>query len=145
MRAIGLSALLALAACGGSDDRDNAPVSTGPGEGLGPAFYQFADRSGLCAASDNSAALIVYGEDDANCMVEGRIETADDGAMALVPRGDGQCRIPIEDLGQSIRLGDGGDSCAYYCGGGAQYAGRELIKNWDETPDLRDAAGDPLC
>lgn len=140
------AALLALAACGGGDDASDAPSTAAPGEGLGPAFYELGARSGLCAASDNGAAMIVYADDtDANCMVEGQIVTGEDGALALVPRGDDQCRIPIEDRGQSIRLGDGGEACAYYCGGDVSFAGRELTKNWDETPDLRDAAGDPLC
>ena len=134
-----------LSACGSAGEDDTATATASPGEGLGPGLYRFAEKSGLCSASDNSAAFVIYGEKDANCMAQGRIETADNGDMAFVPRGDDHCRIPIEDRGQSIILGDGGKACAYYCGGEARYAGRELIKKWGEEPDLRDAAGDSIC
>ena len=143
MRIWWMAALLPLAACDSGEPDERA--TTGPGEGLGPGFYELGERSGLCASSDDSAAFVIYGEDGTNCMAQGAIETTDEDALAFAPRGDAQCRIPIEDLGQSIRLGDGGAACRYYCGGSTDYAGRELVKNWDDEPDLRDGAGDPLC
>ena len=145
MRMAGLIVLAAALAPTGCGEAETPRETVGPGEGLGQAFYQLGERSGLCSASDNRAAFVVYGDEDTNCMAQGSIEVDANGGMALAPRGDADCRIPIEDLGQSIRLGDGGEACTYYCGGTAVYAGRELTKNWDETPDLRDAAGEPIC
>ncbi|WP_260483591.1 hypothetical protein [Sphingomicrobium flavum] len=136
-------ALLSLAACSG--DADNEAATTGPGTGLGPGQWELGPRSGLCTASDGTAAFFIEGGGGANCMAQGKVEQGEDGKLAFIPNGDGQCRIPIEDKGQSIILGDGGEACAYYCGGSATYAGRELGKNWEVERQLTDGAGDPVC
>lgn len=138
---IAMAAAAMLAACGSGGEQQRR----GETAALGPGLYRFADNGGMCVGTGEEAAFVIYGEGGANCMAQGRIEAGAEGGLAFVPRGDDQCRIPIEDRGQSIVLGEGGESCSYYCGGEARYAGRELVKAWDEEPDLRDAAGEAIC
>ena len=140
--ALVISLALAAAACGSSED---APATIGPGAGLEPGQWELGSKSGLCVAQSGAAGLFIDSESGANCMAQGTVEQDEAGGLAFVPRGDDRCRIPIEDRGQSLVLGDGGDACRYYCGGEADYAGRELVRNWEPKRTIVDVAGDPLC
>ena len=137
-----IAASLSIAACGSDGEK---AATQGPGTGLGSGQWELGPKSGLCAAADGSAAFFIDSDSGANCMAQGTVEQGEEGALVFVPRGDNRCRIPIEDRGQSIVLGDGGEACSYYCGGDARYAGRELVRNWEPTRELTDGAGDPIC
>jgi hypothetical protein len=127
-----LAIALLLAAC--------SPEATDP-----PAdrmLYAGAGRDRLCIAGERSG-FIVYGEGDANCSARGRVERAGD-RLVLIPDGDSDCRIEAKLDGDSLVLGVRAGACAYYCGPGADYAGRGLSKDMSATPAV-DFAGDPLC
>lgn len=129
-----------LAACG-----EAAPDSDVPAQGaLEAGLWTGGERDGLCVAADGSAAIIQYGEGDANCMAQGRIEGEGEN-LDFVPRGEEQCRIPVLQEGDVLTLGNGDESCAYYCGGGATLRGEGLRRSDGEPGDLRDVEGDPLC
>jgi hypothetical protein len=127
-----------LAAC--SPDPAPPDIATGNFQGNG--------RDRLCIQrSGNSirAGLITYGAGDTNCSATGAFVKA--GAdWVLVPAGesDSGCRIPVAIAGNSAAIGNPPTSCAYYCGPGAEMAGKsfDLGRKADAAADF---AGDPLC
>ena len=135
MRSLPFSALL-LAAC------SQQPVTPD----LATGNYAGGGRNRLCIAGEGEArraGLIVYGPGDANCSASGRIEQSGAG-WALVPRGEGECRIPLILAGEQFRIGAVPVACSYYCGPGATLDGHTFGKTTAATP-VTDLAGDPLC
>ena len=129
-------ALLLLAAC--SQQPADSPISTGTYAGQG--------RDRLCIAGEGDslrAGLIAYGPGDINCSAAGRLEQAGAG-WALVPKGEGECRIPLEIEGNVVRLGQPPASCAYYCGPGADMAGKTYNRAGMGAKAV-DLAGEALC
>ena len=103
-------------------------------------------RDRLCIAGEPGnyrAGLIAFGEADVNCSASGRIETQE-GKLALVPRGEGSCRIPLTIDGNVVRIGKVPAACSYYCGPGATMAGKTYNKA-DMGAAAVDLAGDTLC
>lgn len=130
-----LSALL-LAAC------SSEPASDQPG--LAEGQWRDGKGGGLCVGKDGSAAFILYGENGANCMAQGRVVEDGEG-LAFTPRGDQACRIPIARDGDNLRFDDSGAACSYYCGGGTKLAGRTVRRSEATADPLKDGAGDPIC
>ena len=124
--------LLLLAGC--SQQPDEAPTER--------RLYAGEGRDRLCIAGERGG-FIAYGPGNSNCSVRGRIERSAAG-MSIVPAGDEDCRIPVTEQGQSLRLGRRSSSCAYYCGPGADYSGRTFTTDAAASPAV-DFAGDPLC
>ena len=135
MRRILLLAAL-LAAC----SQEAAPPSLATGTFAGEG------RDRLCIAGEPGAyraGLIAYAEGKVNCSAAGRLEQA--GARwALVPKGEGDCRIPVELDGNIVRIGQPPAACSYYCGPGASLAGKAYNRA-DMGAKAVDLAGDPLC
>jgi hypothetical protein len=135
MRRILLLAPL-LAACSQEATQPSLVTGTFAGEG----------RDRLCIAGEPGAyraGLIAYGADNVNCTAAGRLERAGTG-WALIPRGEGHCRIPIEIDGNVVRIGQLPAACSYYCGPGASLAGKAYIRA-DMGAKAVDLGGDPLC
>lgn len=135
MRRIVLFALL-LAACSQEPGQSELAAGTFAGEG----------RDRLCIAGEAGAyraGLIAYGEGDINCSASGRLEQAGSG-WALVPKGEGECQIPLDIQGNVVRVGQPPASCDYYCGPGASLAGKSFNRS-DMGASAVDLAGDPLC
>lgn len=132
MRYLILTSLL-LAAC--SPEAPEIPA--------GRALYAGEGSDRLCLAGDR-AGLITYGKGDANCSVRGRAERAGAQLVAIVPDGDPDCRIEAREADGSIRLGKAEASCTFYCGPGADFAGKAFTKSATASPAI-DFAGDPLC
>lgn len=136
MRSI-LPCFILLAAC--SQEQEPAPtIATGTFAGEG--------RDRLCIAGEPGSyrgGLIVYASGDLNCSASGKVETAN-GITALVPRGEGDCRIPLTIEGSTVRIGDVPASCSYYCGPGAALAGKAFARA-EGGGSATDLAGDPLC
>ncbi|WP_265571219.1 hypothetical protein [Sphingomicrobium nitratireducens] len=129
---------LALASCGGESEEARTA-------GLGPGLWTDETRGGLCVDEGGEAAFILYAETgNANCMAEGRIEVDGEG-MTFLPRGDEQCRIPILAEGETLRFGDSGEACAYYCGSDVELGGQTVMRSEARPGTLTDVAGDPLC
>ena len=105
-------------------------------------LYASEGRDRLCLAGGRGG-FIVYGQGDANCSARGRIERAGD-RLVMVPDGDPDCRIEARLNGDRIALSARTEACAFYCGPGADYAGRGLAKTTSASPAV-DFAGDPLC
>jgi hypothetical protein len=125
-----------LAAC--SQEAAQPSLATGNFAGEG--------RDRLCIAGEPGAyraGLIAYGPDNANCSAAGRLEKAGAG-WALVPTGEGECRIPVEIAGNTVRVGQPPAACSYYCGPGASLAGKAYNRA-DMAAKATDFAGDPLC
>jgi hypothetical protein len=125
-----------LAACSQQPSKPSIVPGTFAGEG----------RNRLCIAGESDslrAGLIVFGQGDINCSASGRIE-GQGSQLALVPRGEGPCRIPLVVEGNVIRIGEGAASCSYYCGPGASMAGQSFNRS-DMGATAVDLAGDPLC
>lgn len=134
MRIASVIALVFLAAC-----------SKGAQHGtLRPGYYLGEGRNRLCVKGEGTAqqvAFIAYGQiGDSNCAAEGRVEVKG-YALALVPRGEGDCRIPIGRDGDIVRLGPGPAACAYYCGPGSSLTGQTY--RWADT-STAEIAPDPL-
>jgi hypothetical protein len=124
-----------LAACSQQPAAPSLTTGTFAGEG----------RDRLCIAGEPGnyrAGLIAFGPGDVNCSASGRIET--EGGLALVPRGEGDCRIPLTIEGNAIRIGQVPAACSYYCGPGASMAGKTYNRA-DMGARAVDVAGDPLC
>ena len=103
-------------------------------------------RDRLCIAGEPGtyrAGLIAYGQGNANCSAAGRLEKAASG-WALVPRGEGDCRIPVEIDTNVVRIGEPPAACSYYCGPGASLAAKTYNRA-DMGAKVVDFAGDPLC
>jgi hypothetical protein len=135
MRTIIPVALL-LTACSQQVGNPSIPTGTYAGEG----------RDRLCIAGEAGnyrGGLIAFGKGDINCSASGSV-TAEGGHYVLVPRGEGDCRIPFEIAGETVRIGQPPAACAYYCGPGAEMAGRTYNKS-DAGTSATDLAGDPLC
>ena len=106
-----------------------APVTTG----LKPELYMAADGRGrLCVGPDGkSAAIIAFAAGSpVNCSASGRVEGAG-ATAALVPAGEGACRIPLRIEGDTVTVGSPGPSCDYYCGPGAAWSGQ--VYRWGDT------------
>jgi len=125
-----------LAACSQQPAAPSLATGTFAGEG----------RDRLCIAGEPGnyrAGLIAYGEGDVNCSAAGRLEGSDAG-WTLVPKGEGDCRIPLAIEGNSVRIGQTQATCSYYCGPGATMAGKSYNRA-DMGAAATDLAGDPLC
>lgn len=135
MRTIIPIALL-LAAC--SQQAENSQIPTGTYTGQG--------RDRLCIAGEAGsyrAGLIAFGKGDINCSVSGEL-AAEGGKYVLVPHGEGDCRIPLEIVGNVVRVGQPPAACNYYCGPGADIGGKTYNRA-DMGATAVDLAGDPLC
>ena len=127
-----LALALLLAAC--------SPEAAGPStEHL---LYAGEGRDRLCIAGQRGG-FIIYGDGNANCSARGRIERSGD-RLVLIPDGDPDCRIEAKLREDALALGPRSNACAYYCGPGADFAGRGLARNASASPAV-DFAGDPLC
>jgi len=135
MRTIIPVALL-LTAC--SQQSAEPPIPTGTFAGQG--------RDRLCIAGEGGnrrGGLIAFGQGDTNCSASGLV-TAEGGQYVLIPRGEGECRIPLEIEGNVVRVGRPPAACAYYCGPGVEMAGRAYTRA-DMGARAVDLAGDALC
>jgi hypothetical protein len=131
-----LSLILALGACTQQPAEPSLITGTFAGDG----------RDRLCIAGEPGkyrAGLIAFGSGDVNCSASGRIE-AKNGQFAMVPRGEGACRIPLTIAGNAIRIGELPTACSYYCGPDVTMAGKQFNKV-DMGAAAVDLAGDPLC
>ena len=128
---------LLLSAC--SQQPEPAPsVATGTFAGEG--------RDRLCIAGEPGSyrgGVTAFGAGDINCSASGKIEMQA-GQFFLVPRGEGDCRIPMTIEGNIVRIGDVPAACSYYCGPGASLAGRTFNRA-EMGSKAVDLAGDPLC
>jgi len=127
---------LLVAACSQQGENSSIPTGTYAGQG----------RDRLCIAGEEGnyrGGLIAFGQGDVNCSASGRV-TVEGGQYVLVPRGEGECRIPLEIDGNSVRVGQPPAACGYYCGPGADMSGRTYNKA-DMGAKAVDLAGDPLC
>ncbi|HEU4958744.1 MAG TPA: hypothetical protein VFT40_14105 [Sphingomicrobium sp.] len=127
---------LLLTACGQQPAEPSLSTGTFAGEG----------RDRLCIAGEPGnyrGGVIAFAADDNNCSASGRVETQD-GKTALVPRGEGDCRIPLTIEGNAIRFGDVPADCSYYCGPGATLSGKSFNRA-EMGAKAVDLAGDPLC
>lgn len=123
---------------GCSQQAENPSIPTGT--------YAGQERDRLCIAGEAGnyrGGLIAFGQGDINCSASGRV-TAEGGKYVLIPRGEGECRIPFEIEDNVVRIGQPPAACAYYCGPGAELAGRTYNKA-DMGAKAVDLAGDPLC
>lgn len=127
---------LLLAACSQPPAAPSLPVGSFAGEG----------RDRLCIAGEPGnyrAGLISYGSADTNCSARGQIEVGSDG-VALVPRGEGPCRIALVVEGDRVSIGKLPAACSYYCGPGADMAGKSFRRTAGGGAAV-DLVGDPLC
>lgn len=125
-----------LAAC----SQEAAPPSLATGTFAGEG------RDRLCIAGEPGAyraGLIAYAQGNANCSTAGRLEQAG-ASWTLVPKGEGDCRIPVAIDGNVVRIGQSPAACSYYCGPGASLAGKTYNRA-DMGAKVVDFAGDPLC
>jgi|GEM_PF-2074100 len=106
-----------------------------------------AGRNAMCIAGEagaQRAGVIVYGKGDLNCSASGRLERVD-GALALVPSGEGGCTIRLRSSGRGIwQIGAVPAACNYYCAPGVSLSGA----NFAAAPasfNAVDLGGDPLC
>lgn len=106
-------------------------------------LYAGQGRDRLCIAGDR-VGFITYGSGDTNCSMQGRISQAGEHLFTIRPLGDADCRIDLIKDSGSVRLGKMASACAYYCGPGADYAGKAFAKSGTASPAV-DFAGDPLC
>lgn len=90
------------------------------------------------------AGLIAYGNGDSNCSLSGAANLSD-GRLRIVPTGDSRCTVGISLKGRSAVVGERSAACNYYCGPGADFAGRVLIETNGPARPVTDLAGDPLC
>jgi hypothetical protein len=114
--------------------------------GLPSGTFAGAGRDRLCISGEAGAlraGLIAYGAGDVNCSASGKLEQSGQG-WVLVPKGEGDCRIPLEIQDSNIRVGQPPAACSYYCGPAATMAGKAFARS-DSTSKAADLAGDPLC
>ena len=113
---------------------------------VSPGTFAGEERDRLCIAGEAGAlraGLIAYGQGDVNCSASGRLRQSGEGWL-LVPRGEGDCRIPLQIDGSKVRVGQPPAACSYYCGPGATMAGKSFSRA-DMGATAVDLAGDPLC
>ena len=130
-------AVLLLAACS---------EGVGSGDSL-VGNYRGQERDALCIAREGEglkAGLIAYGDGDTNCSLSGHAQIRGD-ALVIAPRGDSECSVEISIANGVATVGQRTAACAYYCGPGANFAGRKLRKAPDTSPKVSDFAGEPLC
>jgi hypothetical protein len=103
--------------------------------------YAGSGRDRLCYNSETKRmSVIAFGPSQTNCTMRGSFD-----GNSLRPDGDGKCQVPVAiEEGQITLIDDGGQSCAYYCGPGASYAGKTFVR-MDKPDQVADLAGDPLC
>lgn len=104
-------------------------------------------RDGLCVAGEGEisrAGLITYGPGNANCSLTGTATRTGDKLM-ITPRGEGACRVEVLLTGDAAVIGPRSPACAYYCGPGADFAGRTLRRSGNPAQKVTDLAGDALC
>jgi len=105
-----------------------------------------AGRDALCisgSATALRAGVIAYGEGGLNCSASGRLDAAN-GALALVPSGEDECRFPLAFAGGTVTIGAVPAACAYYCAPGATLAGKSFRQSPNAEP-VTDLAGESLC
>ena len=127
---------LLLAACSQQSTETTLATGTFAGEG----------RDRLCLAGDPGnyhGGLIAFGASDENCSASGKIDIQGD-QLALVPSGEGDCRIPLTVEGNVVQVGEVPASCSYYCGPGATLAGKRYNRSAMGAA-VTDLAGDALC
>ena len=103
-------------------------------------------RDRLCIAGEVGAlraGLIAYGTGNANCSAAGSLQRSGQN-WVLVPKGEGDCRIPLDIAENSFRIGQTSAACSYYCGPGATLTGKTFNRT-DAGSKAVDLAGDPLC
>lgn len=125
-----------LAACSQEPSQPSLTTGTFAGDG----------RDRLCIAGEPGAyraGLIAYGQGNANCSAAGRLERASE-SWVLIPRGEGECRIPVDIDGNVVRIGQPPAACSYYCGPGVSLAGKTYNRA-DMGAKAVDFAGDSLC
>lgn len=127
-----LALVLLIAAC--SPEAPESPA--------GRLLYAGGGRDRLCLTGQRGG-FIVYGEGNANCSARGRVERSA-GRLVLIPDGDPDCRIEATLDGDRLALGQRAPACDYYCGPGADFAGRGFTRSATASPPV-DFAGDPLC
>ena len=131
-----LPILLILGAC--SQQAADRSLTTGTFAGEG--------RDRLCIAGEAGsyrAGLIAFGAGDINCSASGSVDTQG-VQLALVPRGETACRIPLTIEGNTVRIGEVPAACSYYCGPGASMTGRAFNRS-DMGSKAVDLAGESLC
>lgn len=117
-----------------------------PGDAL-VGVYRGAGRDALCMAREGAAlraGLITYGTGATNCSLAGAAEVREN-TLVVRPRGDSECSVEVRVANGVATVGARSQSCAYYCGPGADFAGRVLRKAPDAALKVTDLAGDPLC
>ena len=127
-----LAVLLLLSACAPEANPSPSGKRLLAGEG----------RDRLCIAGDR-IGFIAYGSGDANCSMRGRLDRSGQ-ILTIIPEGDAECRIAAEEAAGTIRLGQGGEACSYYCGPDASFEGKAFADKPAASPAV-DFAGDPLC
>jgi hypothetical protein len=132
-----LLTVLMLAGCSNAGDSDDSLVG----------IYHGQDRDALCIAREGEglkAGLIAYGDGDMNCSFSGRAQISGN-SLVLTPRGDSECSVEIDIANGIATLGQRAAACAYYCGPGANFGGRKLLKTPEASAKVSDFAGDPIC
>jgi hypothetical protein len=132
-----LLTVLMLAGCSNADD---------PGDSL-VGIYRGQDRDALCIAREGEglkAGLIAYGDGDTNCSLSGRAQISGN-SLVLTPPGDSECSVEVSVANGAATFGQRSAACAYYCGPGANFAGRKLLKTPEASAKVSDFAGDPIC
>ena len=130
--------LLAMAGCSSGEGEpaiDERVIEPG-------LFAAVAGEGGVCIEPDN-AGFVFTAEDGRNCMAQGQFANDSEG-MIFVPRGDGQCKIPVTVDGDTLTFGDGGNACSFYCASDLELAGRSARRT-DSLEPITDAAGDLVC
>ena len=114
--------------------------------GLAGGTFAGEGRDRLCIAGEAGtfrAGLIAYGRGDVNCSASGSLQRVGQ-EWALIPKGEGDCRIPLAIDGNSVRIGQPPAACDYYCGPGASLTGKSFSR-LGKAEIVTDLAGDPLC
>ena len=106
-------------------------------EVLKEGTYFGQGRDALCIVGKDSpqrfAFITCAAKGDTNCAAEGRVEHGKDG-WALVPAGEGGCRIPVTANGDTLAFGQVPAACSYYCGPDAAFSGQQF--GWKDTSDM---------
>lgn len=152
MKLAPLPLLPLLAACGGTgegeEDRIQTADLTGLYEGQGPTV----ERDRLCMRTEPSGevrfGIVTMGAGRAACSGLGQVVRSEN-ALRLTMVGDEECELAAQMDGTQLSFASPvPESCAYYCGEGATFAGRRFEKTGDTGEAALQAAdlvGDPLC